>query len=117
MRLPSAATRTTPDPVPRPSWPGTRHTASAEDEELLFTLTAIDEGCRLELVNYLSTQGGAARNAAGWEMCLDQLTRAVSGTPGSGAHEATMDDFRPVLERYKAAGLPDDGWLPDAPDA
>ena len=26
-----------------------------------------------------------------------------------------MEEFLPVLEKYKGRGLPDDGWLPDPP--
>jgi len=26
-----------------------------------------------------------------------------------------VEEFRPMLERYKVAGLPDDGWLPEEP--
>jgi uncharacterized protein YndB with AHSA1/START domain len=83
------------------------------EDELFFTLSETEGGCRLELVNYLSTTGAAARNAAGWEVCLDELRKAIDDTPGDGAHGDETLDFRPVLDRYKAQGLPDDGWLPD----
>ena len=51
-----------------------------ETDELHFTLSEHDDGCRLELVNLLSTSGAGARNAAGWEMCLGHLDRVVAGT-------------------------------------
>jgi uncharacterized protein YndB with AHSA1/START domain len=82
-------------------------------DELLFVLTEDADGCRLELVNFLSDTGAAARNAAGWEVCLDELRKTIEGTPGSGAQGADTLEFRPLLDRYKAQGLPDDGWLPD----
>jgi uncharacterized protein YndB with AHSA1/START domain len=86
-----------------------------EDDELHFTLTEHDRGCRLELVNILSTPGAGARNAAGWEMCLDLLDRVVAGAREGSASDAGMAEFLPVLEKYKAMGVPDDGWLPDPP--
>ena len=86
-----------------------------EDDELHFTLTEVDEGCRLELVNILSKDGAAARNAAGWEMCLGHLDRVVAGTWEASSSDGSMAEFLPVLEKYKTRGLPDDGWLPEEP--
>ena len=86
-----------------------------EDDELHLTLSEHARGCRLELVNILSTPGAGARNAAGWEMCLDLLDRVVAGAQQGSASDAGMEEFLPVLEKYKALGVPDDGWLPDPP--
>jgi uncharacterized protein YndB with AHSA1/START domain len=83
------------------------------DDELQLTLTPVEDGCRLELVDFLAENGAAARNAAGWEVCLDQLRKTIEGAPGAGPHSDETLDFRPLLDRYKAQGLPDDGWLPD----
>ena len=95
--------------------PPRRFSFEWEDDELHFTLTEVDEGCRLELVNILSTDGAAARNAAGWEMCLGHLDRVVAGTWQASQSDGSMAEFLPVLEMYKTRGLPDDGWLPDEP--
>jgi uncharacterized protein YndB with AHSA1/START domain len=86
-----------------------------EDDELHLTLSEHARGCRLELVNILSTPGAGARNAAGWEMCLELLDRVVAGSRQGSASDAGMEEFLPVLEKYKAKGVPDDGWLPDPP--
>ena len=59
--------------------------------------------------------GAGARNAAGWEMCLELLDRVVAGSRQGSASDAGMEEFLPVLEKYKAKGVPDDGWLPDPP--
>jgi uncharacterized protein YndB with AHSA1/START domain len=42
------------------------------EETLRFELTSRDEGTRLVLVDELPP-GAAARNAAGWDVCLDRL--------------------------------------------
>ena len=84
-----------------------------QDDELHFTLSEHDDGCRLELVNLLSTDGAASRNAAGWEMCLGHLDRVVAGTWAPSPDDGSMAEFLPILEKYKDRGLPDDGWLPD----
>ncbi len=108
------------DPEPRTStvlaWdPPHRFGFEWGEDQLFFTLTEVEEGCRLELLDVLASEGAAARNAAGWEMCLEQLSLTVAGTPSGGPHDGDLTDFLPVLERYKAAGLPDDGWLPEQP--
>ena len=86
-----------------------------EDDELHLTLSEHARGCRFELVNILSTPGAGARNAAGWEMCLELLDRTIAGPREGSASDAGMEEFLPVLEKYKAKGVPDDGWLPDPP--
>ena len=86
-----------------------------EDDELHLTLSEHGHGCRLELVNILASRGAGARNAAGWEMCLDLLDRVVAGSREGAASDGSMEEFLPVLEKCKARGLPDDGWLPEPP--
>ena len=87
-----------------------------ETDELHFTLSEHDDGCRLELVNILSTDGAASRNAAGWEICLGHLDRVVDGTWQASPSDGSMEEFLPILDKYRSRGLPDDGWLPDEPD-
>lgn len=86
-----------------------------ETDELHFTLSEHDRGCRLELVNLLTTSGAGARNSAGWEICLGHLDRVVAGTWQPSPSDGSMDEFLPLLDKYKARGVPDDGWLPDPP--
>jgi uncharacterized protein YndB with AHSA1/START domain len=86
-----------------------------ETDELRFTLAPHDDGCRLELVNLLSTDGAASRNAAGWEICLGHLDRVVEGSWAPSPGDGSMEQFLPVLAKYQDRGLPDDGWLPDPP--
>ena len=83
------------------------------EDELAITLSPHGTGCRLVFVDFLASPGGAARQAAGWEVCLDELRKALGGAPGSGPHSSATLEFRPLLEHYRRAGLPDDGWLPD----
>ena len=85
------------------------------DDELHFTLTEVEEGTRLELVNILATSGAASRNAAGWEMCLEHLDQTVAGTWQASPSDGDLEDFWPVLDKYLALGLPDDGWRPEQP--
>jgi uncharacterized protein YndB with AHSA1/START domain len=53
-----------------------------------------DGGTRLVLVNELP-KGTAARNASGWEDCLDRL---AGSTPGEGAWQAHFDAYTSAFE-------------------
>ncbi|HUA11621.1 MAG TPA: SRPBCC domain-containing protein [Solirubrobacteraceae bacterium] len=65
------------------------------DEVLRFQVFADSEGSRLVLVNELAP-AHAARNAAGWESCLDRLE----------GREPSTDDWREDFARYRDAFEP-----------
>lgn len=66
------------------------------DETLRYELSAEGSGTRLVLINELPA-GRAARNATGWEMCLERL----AGEPGDDSWQTRFDgyraDFEPVV--------------------
>jgi uncharacterized protein YndB with AHSA1/START domain len=64
------------------------------EETLRFELSDDDGGTRLVLVDELSP-GAAARNAAGWEDCLDRL---VGVEPGAGAWKLRFDAYAAAFE-------------------
>lgn len=68
------------------------------EETLHFELTPRDGGTRLVLVDELPA-GAAARNAAGWETCLDRLAGL----------EPAADAWKGHFERYAAAFAPELG--------
>ena len=65
------------------------------EDTLRFELSPEEGGTRLVLVDELPA-GSAARNAAGWEICLDRL---------AGLQPAS-DAWQPRFERYTAAFEP-----------
>ena len=65
------------------------------EDTLRFELSSSDGGTRLILVNELAP-GSAARNAAGWDTCLDRLTGA----------ESAPDAWRPRFQAYAASFEP-----------
>ena len=65
------------------------------EETLRFELSADGDGTRLVLVDELPA-GAAARNAAGWETCLDRLA----------GFDPDPDAWQPHFERYAAAFEP-----------
>jgi uncharacterized protein YndB with AHSA1/START domain len=65
------------------------------EETLRFELAAEGGGTRLVLIDELPADA-AARNAAGWEQCLDRLE----------GREPAPDSWQPRFERYAAAFEP-----------
>jgi uncharacterized protein YndB with AHSA1/START domain len=65
------------------------------DDTLRFELSPEGRGTRLVLIDELPPDS-AARNAAGWEQCLDRLAGL----------EPAADGWRPRFERYAAAFEP-----------
>jgi uncharacterized protein YndB with AHSA1/START domain len=64
------------------------------EETLRFELTARSGGTRLILIDELPA-GAAARNAAGWEDCLDHLAGAQ---PAPGAWQTNFAIYRAAFE-------------------
>jgi uncharacterized protein YndB with AHSA1/START domain len=65
------------------------------EDSLRFELSADGDGTRLVLIDELPPDS-AARNAAGWERCLDRLE----------GREPETDGWQPLYERYAAAFEP-----------
>jgi uncharacterized protein YndB with AHSA1/START domain len=65
------------------------------DDTLRFELSPEGDGTRLVLIDELPPDS-AARNAAGWEQCLDRLAGV----------EPAADGWQPRFERYAAAFAP-----------
>jgi uncharacterized protein YndB with AHSA1/START domain len=66
------------------------------DETLRFELSPEADGTRLVLIDELAP-GSAARNAAGWEVCLDRLEGTEPGDPWGPRFEAYTLAFEPAL--------------------
>jgi uncharacterized protein YndB with AHSA1/START domain len=84
------------------------------DDEVHLELDAEDSGCVLTLTNVLSEKDGAARNGAGWSVCLGELTRHLDGVPDTDPVKAGTDLWQPLYEAYAAAGLPAGAAIPES---
>lgn len=83
-------------------------------DELHLELEPVDAGsCRLTLTNVLAARDTAARNAAGWEVCLAELDKHVAGKTADGPHSDTAVPWRPLYDAYVADGMPSGAWIPD----
>lgn len=70
------------------------------------------QGCVLTLTDVLDARDAAARNAAGWEVCLAELAKHLGGLPADGPHSATADSWQEHYDRYLASGMPSGAFVP-----
>lgn len=78
-----------------------------EGDELVFELAGTDEGTLLTFTTLLAERDTAARNAAGWDVCLDALT-GTSDPASSGR----TPDWEERYQDYVAAGVPSGAAIP-----
>ncbi len=71
-------------------------------DTLRFELRPEGDGCTLTLLDTLDEQGKAARDGAGWHVCLDALEAHLAGASGQPAdegwqrvHETYVEEFGP----------------------
>ncbi|MBO1330584.1 SRPBCC family protein [Streptomyces sp. VRA16 Mangrove soil] len=81
-------------------------------DELRLDVTPLDDGTtRLTLTNVLASADTAARNAAGWEVCLSALDRADRGGSGPAGPE-----WKEVYDAYVLAEFPSGAPIPGTDD-
>jgi uncharacterized protein YndB with AHSA1/START domain len=71
-----------------------------------------DGGCVLTLTDVLESRDAAARNAAGWTVCLAELGKLVAGQPTGGPHSGDKQTWREHYEEYVSAGMPSGAAVP-----
>ncbi|MFE4577646.1 SRPBCC family protein [Streptomyces chartreusis] len=82
-------------------------------DELHFDLEALDEGrTRFTLTNVLDAENTAARNGAGWEVCLAALDAHARGERLEEPHAGAEAPWKGVYDSYVAAGFPSGAPIP-----
>jgi uncharacterized protein YndB with AHSA1/START domain len=82
-------------------------------DELHFHLAPHGEDeCTLTLIDVLEADNAAARNAAGWTVCLAELDKHIAGRRANGPHGEGAEAWQRLYESYIAAGMPSGAWLP-----
>jgi uncharacterized protein YndB with AHSA1/START domain len=93
--------------------PPTRLAYTWGENELRFELEPIGEnGCQLTLIDVLPASDIAARNAAGWTVCLAELDKFVAGQVADGPHSDTAEPWREHYDYYVASGMPAGAAIP-----
>ncbi|MFI7498326.1 SRPBCC family protein [Streptomyces sp. NPDC049687] len=78
-------------------------------DELRFDLEADENGTSLTLTNVLASADAAARNAAGWEVCLTALDAQVrdgQAAPSDGGARSWETYYRAYVEAGFPSGAP-----------
>ncbi len=86
------------------------------EDHLRFELEPVDgdSRCALRLTVALGMLDKAARDAAGWHVCLDRLERFVAGEDGR-AVTGVNGDWRELYEEYQRRGAPVGAEIPGNP--
>ncbi len=63
----------------------------------------------------LERRDAAARQAAGWDVCLGELDKHLAGQLTNGPHSTMAKAWQPLYEAYVAAGLPAGAPVPGLP--
>jgi uncharacterized protein YndB with AHSA1/START domain len=71
-----------------------------------------EQRCVLTLTEVLDARNAAARNAAGWQVCLAELGKHLAGLAADGPHSATAESWRLHYDDYVAAGMPSGAEIP-----
>ncbi|MGX4695241.1 SgcJ/EcaC family oxidoreductase [Streptomyces sp. JNUCC 63] len=83
-------------------------------DELHFDLEPLaDDRTRFTLTNVLEARNAAARNAAGWDICLSALDARAESRPTEGPHGAPAIPWDRLYDEYVAAGLPAGAAIPE----
>ncbi|MEU6318544.1 SRPBCC family protein [Streptomyces sp. NPDC047009] len=86
-------------------------------DELHFDLEELDgERTRFTLTNVLGARNTAARNGAGWEVCLSALDAKARGERFEGPHAGMSAPWKEYYEGYIKAGIPSGAPVPGADD-
>jgi uncharacterized protein YndB with AHSA1/START domain len=86
------------------------------NDELHFDLERLgDTHCRLTLVNVLEAADTAARNAAGWSVCLGEFDKHIADGRADGPHSDTAEPWQTYYDAYLATGMPSGAVIPGRP--
>jgi uncharacterized protein YndB with AHSA1/START domain len=84
------------------------------DEHLHIELEPDGDGCRMRFTHVLSTREQAARDAAGWHVCLDRLEQLLAGAAGEAPGPEPTSEWGEHYEAYQCRGLPAGAPVPGA---
>ena len=84
-----------------------------EEDRILFDLEPADDGCVLRFTHFLDTRDKAARDAAGWEVCLATLDDVLDGKATEKPGTRPIPAWRDHYEAYERRGFPTGAPVPD----
>jgi uncharacterized protein YndB with AHSA1/START domain len=82
-------------------------------DELRIELEETGDGCLIRLTHLLGNRDQAARDAAGWHVCLDRLEGSLAGAETAAPDSEPTAEWRGHYEEYQRLGLPVGAPVPD----
>jgi uncharacterized protein YndB with AHSA1/START domain len=84
------------------------------EDELRFELEPLEggAGCLLRFTHLLDGRDRAARDAAGWHVCLDTLEQHLAGEPAQAPTGEQTDEHRALYDDYVGRGMPHGAPIP-----
>ena len=73
-------------------------------DRLRFELAATGDGCVLTLLDTIDEVGKAARDSAGWHVCLDKLATRLDGAQVSWSDSERWGELNPAYAEVRARG-------------
>jgi uncharacterized protein YndB with AHSA1/START domain len=83
-------------------------------DHLRFELEPLEGGAatRLRFTVLLDAPDKAARDAAGWHVCLDRLAQQLSGAPTQAPGSGPTSEWRSHYDEYARQGMPTGAEIP-----
>lgn len=82
-------------------------------DEVHFELEPVGpDSCRFTLTNVLEARNAAARNAAGWSVCVGELDKHMRGELAEGPHSSSAGQWQPLYDAYVRSGMPSGAQIP-----
>jgi uncharacterized protein YndB with AHSA1/START domain len=81
-------------------------------DELRIELEEAGDGCLMRLTHLLGSRDQAARDAAGWHVCLDRLAASLDGEDTTAPGSDPTAEWRGHYEEYERLGLPTGAHVP-----
>jgi uncharacterized protein YndB with AHSA1/START domain len=92
--------------------PPRRFAFSWGDEALRFEIEPDGDGAVLRFTHVLEERDAAARDAAGWHVCLDKLEERVAGGAPEAPGTEQTPEHRELYAEYERRGLPTGAAMP-----
>ena len=84
-----------------------------DGDRMTIDLEPAGDGCLLTFTHVFEDRTAAARDAAGWHVCLDLLERSLGGEPTTGPSGVPDAPWKGLYEEYSERGLPTGAPVPD----
>jgi uncharacterized protein YndB with AHSA1/START domain len=82
------------------------------EERLRIELEEAGDECVMRFTHVLSSRDQAARDAAGWHVCLDRLETWLGGGDATAPGNEPTSEWRGHYEEYQRRGMPVGAYIP-----